>query len=401
MAASGDPIVPLALRLTSELCARFLIIAAALGVLIFLVIELRVVVIPVAISLLLAGLLAPMVSAGVHRAGMPRGLSTLLVMVGGIALLGVVLSFVVNAFIDGLPDLRDQLVRSYEITIKPLLAGPPLRLPLARLNNLPGELQGSLTANTQAITSGALSTAATVGEVASGIALGLFVLIFFLYDGERIWRFLLKGVPAAQRPRLDVAGQRAFASLVGYTRATVVVAVVDAIGIGIGLWALRVPLVVPLAALVFLGAFVPVVGAVLSGSVAVLVALVANGLVPAAIVLGVVIAVMQLESHVLQPLLMGRAVQLHPLAVVLAVAGGVVVSGITGALLAVPLVAVLAAGVRSLVSAEQVEPEAINPLDPDDAKSGPVDSARRRRLLRVASGAAGLSRRRRPPSDDD
>jgi predicted PurR-regulated permease PerM len=197
------------------------------------------------------------------------------------------------------------------------------------------------------------------------------------------------------------AGHYSWHTLTSYVHATVLVAFVDAIGIGAGLFILRVPLALPLAALVFLGAFIPVVGATLTGVIAVLVALVTVGPIKALIVLGVVIAVMQLESHVLQPLLMGRAVQLHPLAVVLAVAGGVVVSGITGALLAVPLVAVLAAGVRSLVSAEQVEPEAINPLDPDDAKSGPVDSARRRRLLRVASGAAGLSRRRRPPSDDD
>jgi predicted PurR-regulated permease PerM len=174
------------------------------------------------------------------------------------------------------------------------------------------------------------------------------VLIFFLHDAGRIWRFVLRLVPLHQRDEVDLAGRRGFASLVGYTRATAVVAVVDALGIAIGLWILEVPLVVPLAAVVFLGAFVPVVGAVLSGAVAVAVALVANGYVEALIVLAIVIAVVQLESHVLQPILMGRAVQLHPLAVVLGVAAGVVVAGITGALLAVPLIAVLAAAVRSL-----------------------------------------------------
>jgi predicted PurR-regulated permease PerM len=394
--AKPQPIVPHPLRVASELCARFLVIAAAVGVLIFLVIQLRVVVIPVAISLLLAALLAPLVHAAVTRLRLPRGLATGLVLVGGMALLSAVLSFVVNAFIAGMPDLRDRLLQSYELNIKPLLAGPPLWIPPERLNNIPGELQRSLAANSEAITSGALTTAATVGEVASGLALGLFTLIFFLYDGARIWSFLSRAFPQARRRRADIAGQRAFAALVGYTRATVVVAVVDAIGIGIGLWFIGVPLVVPLAALVFLGAFVPIVGAVLSGSVAVLIALVANGPIPALIVLGVVIAVMQLESHVLQPILLGRAVQLHPLAVVLAVAGGVVISGIAGALLAVPLVAVLAAAVRSLASRDEPQPESIDALDPHYAKAGPIEPKQRRLLVRIATGVA---RRARPRAE--
>jgi putative heme transporter len=392
------PVIAGPLRLASELCARFLVIALAFGVVIFLVIELRVVVIPAAIALLLAALLAPLVKAAVVHLRLPRGLATGLVLIGGIALLGLVLSFVINAFIAGLPQLRDQLIQSFELKVKPLLAGPPLRFPQERLDDLPGELQRSLTTNTDAITSGALTTAATVGEVASGLALALFVLIFFLYDGSRIWGFLLRAIPTGQRRRVDIAGQRAFASLVGYTRAAVVVAVVDALGIGIGLWLIGVPLVVPLAALVFLGAFVPVVGAVLSGSVAVLIALVANGPVPALIALGVVVAVMQLEGHVLQPMLLGRAVQLHPLAVVLAVAGGVVISGIAGALLAVPLVAVISTGVRSLVTPAEPNPSEINPLDPRHAKAGPIEP-RRRRPVRVATGVStGLRRSRRPTS---
>jgi predicted PurR-regulated permease PerM len=318
--------------------------------------------------------------------------ATGLVLVTSIALFAMVMSFVVNAFIAGLPDLVNRLVQSYQVTFRPLLAGPPLRIPMARLDDLSGEFQRSITSNIDVITSGALSTAATVGEAASGMLLGLFVLIFFLHDGGSIWRFLIRVIPLAQRPRVDIAGQRAFASLVGYTRATVVVAVVDAVGIGIGLWAIGVPLVVPLAALVFLSAFVPVVGAVLSGSVAVLIALVANGPVPAAIALGVVIAVMQLESHVLQPILLGRAVQLHPLAVVLGVAGGVVVAGITGALLAVPTIAVLSAIVRSLLSPDEPRPDDIDPLDPLDAKAGPSEAKERRRLLRVVAKLNNWSR---------
>ncbi|MDT7587809.1 MAG: hypothetical protein QOE32_5359 [Pseudonocardiales bacterium] len=321
---------------------------------VFVVVQLRLVVVPVAIALLLAALLAPLVSTAMSQPRLPRGLATGIVLVGGLTLLAALLSFVVNALLAGLPDLRSQLGQSYQLSIKPLLAGPPLRIPLDRLDDLPDALGRSLVGNSETIANGALSTAATLSQVASAMLLGLFVLIFFLYDGARIWAFLLRVVPHHHRVRVDIAGQRAFLALISYARATMFVAVADAVGIGVGLWLLRVPLVVPLAALVFLGAFVPVVGAVLSGSVAVLIALVAQGPVTAAIALGVVIAVMQMEGNVLQPLLLGRAVRLHPLAVVLSVAGGVVVAGIAGALLAVPLVAVLTTGFRAL--AEPAEP---------------------------------------------
>ncbi|HTK60754.1 MAG TPA: AI-2E family transporter [Pseudonocardia sp.] len=376
--------IPVPLRVGSELAARLLVIAAAMAVVVFLIIQLRVVVIPVVIALLLAALLAPVVRTAVE-AGVPRGPATGIVLVGGIALFGIVISGVVNAFVAGLPELRDQLIQSYQETIKPLLAGPPFRISLERLNNLPGELQHSIAANSQAITSGALSTAATLTEVLSGMLLGLFVLIFFLHDGSKIWGFLIKVVPREQRARVDTAGERAFASLVGYTRATVVVAVVDAIGIGIGLWIIGTPLRIPLAALVFLGAFIPVVGSLLSGSVAVLVTLVANGPVQALVVFGIVIVVMQVESHVLQPILMGRAVQLHPLAVVLAVAGGVVIAGITGALVAVPLVAVLTSGIRSLLATSEAHASQIDSLDPLHAGAGGAEPQERRRLRRLAA----------------
>lgn len=390
------------LRVASEICARLLVIAATVAVGIYLVIQLRVVVIPVAIALLLAALLGPVVRAAVDVTRLPKAMATGAVLVGGIALLGAVLSFVINAFAAGLPELRIQLTQIFQTSIKPLLAGPPLRIAPERLDDLPGELQASIAANSDLITSGALSTAATLGEVVSGLLLGLFVLIFFLYDGPRIWRFLLLAAPGPRRPRIDVAGQRAFAALVGYTRATVVVAFVDALGIGVGLWFVGTPLVVPLAALVFLSAFVPVVGAVLSGSVAVLVTLVANGLVPALVVLGIVILVMQLESHVLQPILLGRAVQLHPLAVVLAVAGGLVIAGITGALLAVPLVAVLSAAVRSLRSPGELPlplaAEASHPVDTGGAPASPPNQRTGGRFAELARGLGGraFSRRRRP-----
>lgn len=359
--------VPYPLRVTAALSWRLLVVAGALAVLGFLVIQLSLVVIPVAVALLIAALLSPAVDLLVHR-GVPRALAAAVVLIGGIAVVGGVLTFVVRAFIAGLPDLQTQVGESIQ-TIKNWLVTGPLKLSEDELSAALDNLTKALTENQERITSGALSTVTGVGHFVTGALLALFTLIFFLYDGRQIWSFVIKAVPRTYRERADLAGVRGFASLVGYVRASVLVAVVDALGIGIGLWALSVPLFVPLAALVFLGAFVPIVGAVIGGAVAVLVALVTKGLVTALLVLVIVVAVQQLEGHVLQPLLMGRAVALHPLAVVLAVAGGVVVGGIVGALLSVPLVAVANAGIRSLANPEEraVEPQALDATDPMEA----------------------------------
>jgi len=177
-----------------------------------------------------------------------------------------------------------------------------------------------------------------------------------VHDGDHIWRFLCRLLPRPARLAVARAGHYSWHTLGSYVRATVLVAFVDAVGIGIGLAVLRIPLALPLAALVFLGAFIPVIGATLSGTVAVLVALVTQGPITALIVLGVVIGVQQLEGHVLQPLIMGRAVALHPLAVILAIATGVVVAGIVGALVAVPVLAVANTAVRYLAAHPKGEP---------------------------------------------
>lgn len=355
--------VPAPLRIASEVCARMLVIAAGLALLIFLITQLRVVVIPVAIAVLLAALLAPLVQ-WLHERRVPRGVATGIVMVGGLAALGGLLTLVVNTLVGGTADLVGQLTISVA-SLQGLVDATPFDLDVEQVGD---QLLQTLQDNQQTVTSGAVSTAATVGEVLAGFALCLFALIFMLYDGRRLWAFLRLLAPAQRRARVDVAGRRAFASLVGYVRATILVAIVDAIGIGLGLWITGVPLALPLTALVFVGAFVPIVGAVLTGAIAVLIALVANGLPTALVVLGVVLGVQQLESHVLQPLLMGRAVRLHPLAIALAVAAGVVIAGIIGALLAVPLLAVLTAAVRSLVAPHEVSPEQVDPLRARDGK---------------------------------
>ncbi|GHH42536.1 AI-2E family transporter [Lentzea cavernae] len=342
---------------------------ASLYVIGFIFGRLASLVVPLAIALLLAALLAPAVGFLMSKR-FPRGLATVVVLVGGLAVFGGLLTFVVTTFVNGVPDLAAQLVRSVDKVSSWLLSGP-LHLSETQLREFADRFVKTLQDNQSGITSSAITTAATVGTTLVEMLLVLFALAFFLYDGPRIWQFLLRAVPTGPRRRVDVAGRRSLAALVSYVRATGAVAVVDALGIGIGLAVLGVPLAVPLAALVFIGAFVPIFGAVVAGGVAVLVALVANGPVTAVIVLAIVIAVNQLESHVLQPFLLGRAVKLHPLAVVLAIAGGLLVAGIAGALLAVPLLAVLNSAIRSLLSDadEHVAPADVHTSQPEE--SGP------------------------------
>ncbi|RDI18894.1 AI-2E family transporter [Lentzea flaviverrucosa] len=358
--------VPKLLRVSAALSWRFVVVVAALYVVAYVFGFLASIVIPVAIALLLAALLSPGVSKLVEWR-VPRGVAVTVMMIIGIGVLGGVLTFVISEFSRGLPELQSQVAASLD-TIQTWLKDGPAHLSDQQLQNYVNEIVKTIKENQAEITSGALTTAATLGELLTGLLLALFTLIFFLHDGDGIWRFVTRAVPRDVRQRVDVAGRRGFGSLVSYVRATAVVAIVDAVGVGVGLAIIGVPLVVPLSALVFLGAFIPIIGAVFTGAVAVLIALVTNGPIAALVVLAVLIGVMQLESHVLQPLLLGRAVKLHPLAVILAIAGGLVTGGIAGALLAVPLLAVLNSGIRSLLSDSDAaqNPEKVDVLNPQD-----------------------------------
>ena len=227
--------------------------------------------------------------------------------------------------------------------------------------------------NQSKLTSGALSTAGTITEIVTGALLMLFTLIFLLQGGRHIFAFVTKIYPTNVRPRVRDASRAGFHSLIGYVRATFLVAFVDAVGIGTGLAIMGIPLALPLASLVFLGAFIPLVGAVLTGGLAVIVALIAKGWVYALITFGLIIAVQQLEAHVLQPLVMGRAVSLHPLAVVLAITAGGVTAGIVGALLAVPIVAVVNSAMRVLLADDPAAEEAALAADVGPPIEGATD----------------------------
>jgi|KBSMisStaDraftv2_1062788.scaffolds.fasta_scaffold26824_3 putative heme transporter len=343
-------------RKTAAWSWRLVVIAAAAWVLLKVLTRLGVVIVPVALALMLTALLVPAVDF-LDRRGAPRGGAVALVLICGLAAVGGILAFVVTQFADGLPQLVDQVTQSIDSTRRWLINGP-LHLRPDQINHFGDTAIQTLRDHQQELTSGALSTAGTVTEIVTGALLALFTLIFLLLGGRNIWHFVTQLAPATVRQRVRDAGAAGFHSLTGYVRATSLVALVDAAGIGTGLAIMGIPLALPLASLVFLGAFIPLVGAVLSGFFAVVVALLAKGFVYALITLGVVIAVMQLEAHVLQPLVMGRAVSIHPLAVVLGISAGGVIAGIVGALLAVPTIAFFNSAARVVLA-----------RDPDEEKT--------------------------------
>ncbi len=351
--------VPRGLRVAAAWAWRLLLLVVAAWAALWVVGRLSVVVIPLIIALLLSALLSPAVGALV-RLRLPRSLATAVVLVGGLAAVAGTLTLVVNQFVDGAPQLAEQFTAALD-RIQAYLQQGPLKLDDQQLQEINRTITGWFTDGQSTIASGVLSTASTVGHFITGLFLVLFTTFFFLRDGRRISRFLFGLLPGSVRSSLLAAADASWSTLVSYVRATVLVAFIDAAGIGLALVILDVPFPFALAALVFLGSFVPIVGATVSGAVAVLVAFVDRGAVIALILLAAVIGVQQLEGHVLQPLIMGRAVAIHPLAVIVAIAAGIVLAGIVGALVAVPTVAVLNTGIRHLIEQRRAREEGREP----------------------------------------
>ena len=350
MAPDADESVHPTVRKAAAWAWRLLLLLGAALVVLLIIRRLEVIVVPVAIAMMMSALLLPGVD-WLSRRGVPRGLAVFLLLLSGLAVLSGLLSFVVDQFIDGVPELVDQVTQMVNSTEHWLVEGP-LHLSREQIDGVSDTVVNGLRNNQAKLTSGALSTAETVTEIFTGAFVVLFTLIFFLYDGRGIWRFITGLFPTQVRDTVHAAGVAGFESLQGYVRATFLVALVDALGIGIGLAVMSIPLALPLASLVFLGAFIPLVGAVLTGMLAVLVALIAKGWIYALVTLGLIVAVNQLEAHVLQPLVMGRAVSIHPLAVVLGISSGAILAGIVGALLAVPTIAFIDRAMRVLLASD-------------------------------------------------
>jgi putative heme transporter len=333
---TGSATVPPTFRAASEWVWRSLVIGTGILALLWVASKLTDVVFPVIVALLLAALLEPVFQ---HlRYVLPRGAAAGVTVLGTLAGLIALFSFVGNQFADQLPDMTRQVTQGVDESRRWIV--DTFGLTEGQITTWLSDQWGKVSAGDQ-WSSRAAQAGLTIGQMVTGFFLAMFSLFFFLYDGAGIWAWVVRLFPRGARTKILSSGAIAWNQLKAFTRATVLVAGTDALGIGLGALVLGVPFASGVALLVFVGSFIPIVGALLSGFVAVALAFVAKGPITALIMLGVVIAVQQLESHVLQPLLLGRAVRVHPLGVILAIATGIIVGGIIGALVAVPLAAVL------------------------------------------------------------
>lgn len=316
--------------------AQALILLVLATVVVLGLVELRLVVVPILIATLIAAAASPLVDF-LARRGLPRVLAVWATLLLGLAVLSGVGWIVVNGIRGEWEELSTRAGEGLTELQTFLTSGP---LPISEEQLEQGREALLELAQGDQVRTGAVAGATAAVEVVAGLFLGAVLLFFLLKDGARIWRFFLQPATGHRLRRLELVGERSVAVLGGYVRGTAIVALVDAVVIGVALAILGVPLAFPLALVVFLGAFIPLVGATVAGIVAALVALVANGPFVALIVVGVVIAVNQLEGDVLAPVVLGKALALHPLAILLALTAGTILAGIIGALLSVPLAAV-------------------------------------------------------------
>lgn len=333
-----DAIVPWSVRAAAEWSWRLLIIAFATSVLIYIMYQMQIIVVPVLVAVLIAVLLDPIAEWQRRVLRFPRALAALVTLLGTLAAISALLVFSGQAIVDGFSELADSAVAGFNSLLAWLSDGP-LKINQHQIQQAQQELVAKVQENSSLLASGVLSFTSSLGQIVSGALISLFCLFFFLMEGRNIWLWCVRLLPVTARERTHEAAIRGWLSLRGYARTQILVAFVDGVGIGIGAWLLGVPLYLPLGVLVFLGSFVPIVGALVTGTIAVLVALVSHGPTTALFMLLVVLAVQQIEGNVLQPFLMGHAVALHPVAVLLAVAGATYLAGIVGALFIVPFVA--------------------------------------------------------------
>lgn len=367
---TGRPEVPYGVELAAGWSWRLLVIAGAALVVGYLIAFFSVVVLPVVVALLITALVVPMVDR-MAAIGVPRGLAAILTVITTIGAIAALLSFAGQQVAAGAGDLADSVVEGLG-EIQDWLRDGPLNLSDSQVDDYIAQVQDAISERNQ---DGEIFTQLTevgtaVGHVVAGFFIVLFSTYFFLADGNRIWAWIVRLSPRAARERVDSSGRVAWISLTQFVRATVIVAAVDAVGIMIGAAILQVPFVLAIGVLVFLGAFVPMIGATVAGSVAVLVALVDQGPITALFMLGVVVLVQQLEGHILQPFLMGRWVSVHPLGVILAIAVGVITAGVAGALVAVPLAAALNAVVQHLAANTDPGDDPVEELEEDYVETG-------------------------------
>ncbi|WP_043217603.1 AI-2E family transporter [Streptomyces sp. 351MFTsu5.1] len=411
-AASREPVVlvprpdpaqavPWGVRVAAEAGWRLLILAGTVWVLMRIISSVQLVVFAFVVALLITALLQPTV-ARLRRHGVPRGPATALTAILGFVVIGLMGWFVTWQVMENIDNLSDQIQSGID-DLRNWLLKSPFHVTDKQINQIAKNLREAVGANTDQITSAGLEGVQVVVEALTGILLTFFSTLFLLYDGRRIWEWTLKLVPAAARPAVAGAGPRAWRTLTAYVRGTVLVALIDAVFIGIGIYFLKVPMAVPLAVFIFLFSFIPLVGAVASGALAVLVALVTQGVFTAVMTLAVVLAVQQIEGHILQPFILGRAVRVHPLAVVLTVATGGMVAGIGGAVVAVPLVAVtntVVSYLKAYAEDQSPPPDDLDAEDEDGRADGHEDEGGQRDDGEPAAVADGEGPADPPPGPE-
>ncbi len=373
--------IPYGLRLSAAWAWRLLLV----GVVIYLLgkgfVMFQLLVVPLLVSLLLVALVRPIQQAMARtseRAGLPNSLAALLTILIVLGIVAALVTLIGQQVVTGFSGLRDDAADGLT-ELQKQLANSPMHLTNDQLDEYVNEASETLRGNSSTVLSSALSVTSTAGHLVTGFFLVLFSSYFFLAGGAGIWSWVVGLFPRPVRPRVRGAGVRAWATLTSFVRATLIVAFVDGLGVGIGAAILGVPLALHSGCWSSSGVRADRRGAGLR-RVAVLVALVSGGPVEALIMLAIVIGVQQVEAHALQPFLLGRAVQVHPLGVILAIAAGVLLAGIVGALFAVPLVAVINVVAIYLSGSEDDEgrhpdEETVGPLADGTEDSADTDAA--------------------------
>jgi predicted PurR-regulated permease PerM len=342
--------IPVGVEIAGQWAWRVIAIVAVVVLFCLAVVQLREIVVPLLIAILVSALLVPFVQF-LTRHHWPKGFAVALAVVVTLAVVAGLVVLVVTQIRSGLPNLQERSMQAYDDFLE-FLRTSPLQINQEEFNGYVGEIWTAIQEDSNALVTGALSVGTTAGHLVTGFLLVLFSTLFILIDGKGIWQWAVRLFPRKARAAVDGAGHAGWITLTTFVKVQIFVAFVDALGIGLVAFFLGLPLTIPIAVVVFLASFIPVVGAVASGAVAVFIALIYGGGVQALIMLAGVLVVQQLEGHVLQPLVMGTAVKVHPLAVVLGVAAGSYIAGIPGALFAVPFIAVLNVMVKYIASGE-------------------------------------------------
>jgi predicted PurR-regulated permease PerM len=337
--APQEPPVPRSLQRAAAWSWRLLVVGLLIYVAFRVASALELVVLPCIAALLLTALLQPL-TARLRGVGMPSLAATWCTVLAAIVILSGVGILAADRVSADYPRLHTE-VKHTAHEVQTSLAGAPFHLSGARLEQYSDDLVHFLSQHKSLIAGTVVTGGKIVLELLTGLVLMLFITFFLLKDGDRIWAWLVHALPPDTRRRANDAGAAAWTALVNYVRGTTAVAAIHAVFIGLALWILGVPLLVPLIILVFVAAYVPLIGILVAGALAILVTLGTKGWIAAVILLGVFLLENQIEGHLLQPLVVGRIVRLHPLAIILVLAVGGIVAGIAGAIVAVPAAAAL------------------------------------------------------------